>query len=136
MHTWQGQVRDYELDIQQVVNNANYLNYFEHARHLILRELGIDFVTWHQQHLDFVLVESNIKYKKPLRSQDQFIITSTMHRKGRVRICFSQNIYLITHSQNQPGDLIAEALFTAACVDTKRNKACMPPELSDILEKL
>ena len=36
-------VRDYECDLQGIVNNANYQHYLEHARHLYLRELGIDF---------------------------------------------------------------------------------------------
>ena len=28
------EVRDYECDIQGIVNNANYLHYTEHTRHL------------------------------------------------------------------------------------------------------
>ena len=27
------EVRDYELDCEQIVNNANYLHYMEHTRH-------------------------------------------------------------------------------------------------------
>ena len=35
------QVRDYECDIQGIVNNANYLHYTEHTRHLYLKSLGV-----------------------------------------------------------------------------------------------
>ena len=35
------EVRDYECDIQGIVNNANYLHYTEHTRHLFLRHLGL-----------------------------------------------------------------------------------------------
>ena len=31
------EVRDYECDIQGIVNNANYLHYTEHTRHRFLR---------------------------------------------------------------------------------------------------
>ena len=34
------EVRDYECDIEGIVNNANYLHYIEHTRHLFLRSLG------------------------------------------------------------------------------------------------
>ena len=37
------QVRDYECDMESIVNNATYLNYFEHARHEFLKTAGIDF---------------------------------------------------------------------------------------------
>ena len=37
------EVRDYECDIQGIVNNANYLHYTEHTRHLYLKSLGVSF---------------------------------------------------------------------------------------------
>ena len=36
-------VRDYECDIQGIVNNANYLHYTEHTRHRFLKSLGVSF---------------------------------------------------------------------------------------------
>ena len=37
------EVRDYECDIQGIVNNANYLHYTEHTRHLFLKHTGLSF---------------------------------------------------------------------------------------------
>ena len=34
-------VRDYECDLQGVVNNANYQHYMEHARHEFLFEVPV-----------------------------------------------------------------------------------------------
>ena len=37
------EVRDYECDLQGVVNNSVYQNYLEHTRHKYLKSTGIDF---------------------------------------------------------------------------------------------
>ena len=37
------QVRDYELDAEGIVNNANYLHYLEHTRHQFCTQNGISF---------------------------------------------------------------------------------------------
>lgn len=34
-------VRDYECDLQGIVNNANYQHYIEHTRHEFLSSAGI-----------------------------------------------------------------------------------------------
>ncbi len=128
MHVWHGQVRDYELDIQKVVNNAVYLHYFEHARHLMLREAGIDFFQWHNKQLDFVLVEAKVKYKKSLSSGDEFRIVSTLKRYSKIRLLIEQTLYF-SNSQIT----VSEAQFIAACIDKNRNKACIPNELLILL---
>ena len=43
------QVRDYELDAEGIVNNANYLHYLEHTRHQFCCEYGISFAEMHKE---------------------------------------------------------------------------------------
>ena len=42
-------VRDYECDLQGVVNNANYLHYMEHTRHEFLLSLGWTTENFHEE---------------------------------------------------------------------------------------
>ena len=45
-------VRDYECDLQGIVNNANYQHYTEHTRHEFLLSEGISFARLHEQGID------------------------------------------------------------------------------------
>ena len=67
-------VRDYECDLQGIVNNAIYQHYLEHARHQYLQSLGLSFARFHEQGHDLVLTRAEIDYKTPLRSGDRFTV--------------------------------------------------------------
>ena len=49
------EVRDYELDCEQIVNNANYLHYMEHTRHRFCTDAGLSFIQMHNQGIDAVV---------------------------------------------------------------------------------
>ena len=66
-------VRDYECDIEGIVNNANYLHYTEHTRHLFLKQCGLSFAEMHRKGVDAVVARMNLQYKVPLRCDDEFI---------------------------------------------------------------
>ena len=55
MHELKMKVRDYECDLQGIVNNANYQHYLEHARHEFLLERGISFADMHARVIDAVV---------------------------------------------------------------------------------
>jgi acyl-CoA thioester hydrolase len=83
-------VRDYECDLQGIVNNAVYQNYFEHARHEFLRSRGVDFAALHAEGLDPVVYRIEIDYKEPLRSGDRFSVRLRVELEGRLKLVFHQ----------------------------------------------
>ena len=86
-------VRDYEVDLQGVVNNANYMHYLEHARHLFLLSKGVDFAAMHDEGKDLIVTRAELKYRSPLKSKDRFIIKQYVLKEGHVQIAFIQDIF-------------------------------------------
>ena len=85
-------VRDYECDIQGIVNNAAYLQYLEHARHRFIKTRGLDFAQLTKQGIHLVVVRSEVDYKSPLRSGDAFTVGLNIERTSLVRFGFLQDI--------------------------------------------
>ncbi len=109
------QVRDYECDIQGIVNNAVYQNYLEHCRHKFLNSVGLNFAQLHNDGIDAVVIKAELEYKFPLRPGNDFLIQLNLKRQGRLRIIFDQEI--IRKSDKK---LMVAAQITA--VLTKNNR--------------
>lgn len=86
-------VRDYECDIQGVVNNANYLHYMEHTRHLFLEAIGSDFSSLHQSGIDFYVRKVEVEYLYSLKGGNEFVSLLGCEKKGAKGI-FIQDLYL------------------------------------------
>ena len=86
------QVRDYECDIEGIVNNANYLHYAEHTRHLFLKECGLSFAEMHRRGIDAVVARMNLQFKTPLQCDDEFISRLNLTKEG-IKYVFHQDIY-------------------------------------------
>lgn len=119
-------VRDYECDIQGVVNNANYQHYLEHARHELLISKGIDFAGLHEEGTDLIVTRVEIDYKYPLRSRDKFVIRTGICREGNVKLIFLQDIFRIPDNK-----LIVKARITG--VATKNGKPVRPGNITEML---
>ena len=85
-------VRDYECDLQGVVNNANYQHYMEHTRHEFLESLGENFGRLHDRGVDVFVSRVDIKYRQSLRSGDRFRSCMNLVREG-VKLVFLQDLY-------------------------------------------
>lgn len=85
-------VRDYECDLQGIVNNANYQHYLEHTRHEFLSSIGVSFAELHTQGIDPVVARINIAFKTPLRSSDEFVSKLYLKKEG-IKYLFYQDIF-------------------------------------------
>lgn len=121
-------VRDYECDLQGVVNNANYQHYLEHARHEFLISRGISFIDLHHEGIDLIVTRVEIDYKFPLRSRDRFIVKTFIKRDGNVRIDFHQDIFRIPDNK-----LIVKAVVTG--VSTRNGKPVSPEPLIEKMQE-
>lgn len=119
-------VRDYECDLQGIVNNANYLHYIEHTRHEFLKHAGANFAELHQNGIDAVVARMNLQYKTPLRSDDIFESCLNLTKEG-IRYTFYQDIYNATTRQ-----LCFRASVDVACI--VNNRLGRSEELDAILD--
>lgn len=85
-------VRDYEVDVEGIVNNANYLHYLEHTRHEFCEHAGLSFREMHQRGLDPVVSRIEIKYIHSLSLGDSMISKLRLERRGPVFV-FYQDIF-------------------------------------------
>ncbi len=85
-------VRDYECDLQGVVNNANYQHYMEHTRHEFLESLGENFGDMHERGMDAFVSRVEIQFKHSLRSGERYLSCLNVRKEG-VKLVFEQEIY-------------------------------------------
>lgn len=123
-------VRDYECDLQGIVNNANYQHYIEHTRHEFLLSRGISFAALHEQGIDAVVARLNIAFKQPLRSGDEFISRLALRKDG-LRYVFQQDIY--RYPDEKP---VIKATVDAVCVVNGKlsDTSALDPYFKDLLE--
>lgn len=104
------QVRDYECDLEGIVNNANYLHYLEHTRHQFMLRDGISFVNLHDKGIDVVVARITINYKTPLRSDDEFLSCLNMSKDG-IKYVFQQDIF-----RKSDNKVVVKAKVEAVCI--------------------
>lgn len=126
-HSLRLSVRDYECDMQGVVNNAVYQNYLEHARHECLKASGIDFAAVTRSGINLVVTRAELDYKASLLPGDNFVVETRMERVSRLRFAFHQRIL-----RESDGKLILAAVITGSGVD-QRGRPHLPEALLQVL---
>lgn len=107
-------VRDYECDMQGIVNNAVYQNYLEWARHQYLRSRGVDFADLTARGIIVVVTRVELDYLTSLRSGDEFRVSVATRRPTRLRLVFDQEIH--RQRDDQP---VMRAVITATTVNDR-----------------
>lgn len=120
-------VRDYECDVQGVVNNANYQHYLEHARHEFLEYIGGSFSQMHTQGVDLMVSKITLEYKRPLRGGDRFVVCINTQRKG-AKLVFLQDIYNLAD-----GALVLKGELDIICL--KNGRLTRGEVFDDMLER-
>jgi len=120
------QVRDYELDMFGIVNNAVYQNYFEHTRHQFTYHIGFDSAAIVKSGKSAVVSEIEIKFKCPLQSRDKIVSTISIRNRGNVRKVFIQKLFL-----KKNGTLVADAEVTCVFLNDKGQPIPPPQDFQD-----
>lgn len=111
-------VRDYECDLQGVVNNSVYQNYLEHTRHEFLKHIGLDFAKMFEEGIRAVVAKIEIAYKFPLKSGDSFTSRLNVKKEG-IKFVFQQDIYRLPDEK-----VCVKAIITS--VNVVNGKLCVP----------
>ena len=125
-HSIEFRVRDYECDMQGVVNNGVYQNYLEHARHEYLQSCGINFAKTAKAGINLVVIRAELDYKNSLVSGDRFVVRSRVRQTSRLKFQFEQDIFRLPD----------ETLMLAACITGTSVNAAGKPFAPDFLSKL
>ena len=85
-------VRDYECDLQGIVNNAVYMHYLEYTRNEFLNTTGKNLADLHAMGIDIVLARITMALKTPLRPGDEVLSKMKIH-KEKIKYVFEQDLY-------------------------------------------
>ena len=121
------QVRDYECDLQGIVNNAVYQHYLEHARHEYLNSRGLDFSELTALGVIIVVIRAELDYRQALRPGDRFSVSVSAKKLGRLKVVFEQEVRRLTDDQ-----LMLEAKIIAVSLKDGE-RPYFPKELGKLL---
>ncbi|WMN58834.1 acyl-CoA thioesterase [Pseudoalteromonas xiamenensis] len=119
-------VRDYECDLQGIVNNGVYFNYLEHARHEFLLANGVDFAKLAEDKINLVVIRAEMNFKDSLKPGDRFVVEVEPTRLSRLKFGFLQRVIRMSDDK---------VMLDALIVGTSVNEQGRPflPEAVDSL---
>jgi len=122
-------VRDYECDLQGIVNKSVYQNYMEHTRHEYLKSIGVDFKEYADRGINLVVIKAELNYKHPLTSGDSFVVRVKLKKESKIKFAFHQDIISVPE-----GRTVLKGKITGVAVNSS-GRPCLPEELKKILDE-
>ena len=121
-------VRDYECDLQGIVNNSVYFNYLEHARHEFLYAHGVDFAQLAKDKINLVVIRSEMDYKHSLLPGDEFYVAIEPVRISRLKFAFKQTVV-----RKLDEKVMLNALVIGTSVNEK-GRPFLPPQIDNLFQ--
>ena len=134
--SWPIRVYWEDTDAGGIVFYANYLKFFERSRTEWLRSLGL---AQQQLKIDtggmFVVTDSQVRYLRPARLDDELIVTASLLEAGRASLIIQQQVLLKSEQADEPCEhLLCKGTIKIAWVDTASLQPLrIPPS---VLERL
>lgn len=120
----------YDLDPMDVVWHGNYARYFEEARCALLDSIGYNYPQMHASGYIWPIVDMRIKYVRPLRFAQEFIVTATIVEfENRLKIDYRIR-------DKNSGEVLTKASTVQVAVRAATGELCLesPAVLTDKLK--
>lgn len=128
MHSTALTVRGYELDAYGHVNNAVYLNYFEHGRWELFRELKLSTLL-HTDHLLLVVTDVHVRYMREAKLHDEIEVQTRVTEEIPYLI-FRQKLI-----NRKTGLALARGEIKTIFIDGKRKPVDFPSEFRALFQQ-
>ncbi|MBS0315607.1 MAG: tol-pal system-associated acyl-CoA thioesterase [Proteobacteria bacterium] len=127
-----------DTDAGGIVFYANYLKFFERARTEWLRSLGIEQRRLREDgHGMFIVVESQVRYRRPARLDDLLQVTARLEAAGQASLTVAQQALLKSeHTAPDADGLLCSARIRIGWVDAATLKpARIPQPILEVLQE-
>jgi acyl-CoA thioester hydrolase len=116
--TWPVRVYWEDTDGGGIVYYANYLKFMERARTEWLRSVGLEQGPLQAQGLIFVIVDTQVEFKRPARYGDALLVTARIREHTRATLSFTQEVL----RGDTEGELLVAGAIRVACLDAQSYK--------------
>ncbi len=127
------EVRWGDCDAAGIVYYARYFDWFTDGRVALLKQIALPYQQFfHEQGITVVAVEASCRYRKNLKSEEKYILRTTLSYLGRTRMIFD---YLVIKPEEASGKA-TEGRTVHAFVDGTGKPFDLKKKRPDLWEKL